>query len=154
MTSPFTQWPGAEIWEPVLSLSHPSLPPTIPCTHPVTHHVLSSLPSSLSCGCLLLFSPATLPSFWYPASLAWAIEVSSYLPPPPALLQSIVYCLNDLTCTLCQFPASNLSVILHHLQQCLSNVFKQWIFSSNEIFTRSINKQEASLIGEELSPTH
>lgn len=75
-------------------------------------------------------------------------------PHPPALLQTIVYCLNDLTCTWCQFPASDLSVTLHHLQQCLSNVFKQWILSSNEIFTRSINKQEASLIGEELSPTH
>lgn len=53
MTPPFMQWPKAEIWEPVLSSSHPSPPPPSP-THPVAHRVLSILPSNLSRGCSAL----------------------------------------------------------------------------------------------------
>lgn len=68
----------------VLSISTP----TTPFTHSVIHHVLSVLPSNLSCGYLLMFTLLTLPSFQYPASLAWAVEVASFLVFLPLVLLS------------------------------------------------------------------
>lgn len=94
------------------------LPLVHPCPHnPLhtsTHHVLSVSPCNLSCGCLLMFGPATLPSFQYPASLAWAVEVAFYL-------VFGLYFYSPSAWMISNAHYFNLSVILHDLQQCLSN---------------------------------
>ena len=129
MTPPFMQWPEAEVWEPVLCSSHPSLHLRSPL-HAPTHRVPSVLPSNL-----LWLPPPVQPRYTTSilVPIITCLGCRSGLFTWPLSLVLLSFRLDDLKCTLCQSPASELSVTLHDPQRCLSNIFRHWSLSSSEI---------------------